>query len=184
LEHIDSQTARLTVLTPGGESVRLGSLWSARPLLLVLVRHYGCVFCREQVADLQRILSEHARLDVGVAVLGNGTPPMAEAFIEATGLDVPLYTNPDREVYRALGARRPSAKAWLDPRVWLNGLRATLRGHFQRRTQGDAAQLGGVFLILRDGSLPYAYRSVRAGDHPANAEVLRAVHALSAVARP
>lgn len=181
VERVTDDTARLSVLTPQGAAVPLGTLW-ARPLLLVLVRHYGCQFCREQIAQLRRILPDLVRAHVDVALIGNGTPLMAQAFIEETGLDVPLYTNPGREVYAALGVRRPSLLAFLDPRLWLNGLRAMSRGYLPHRVRGDAAQLGGVFLVLPDGSMPFAYRSERGGDYPPNAAILDAVRSLEGIA--
>jgi peroxiredoxin len=177
MEHVDQQTAALPILKPDGTSVPLGSLWAERPVLLTLVRHFGCQFCREQVAQMRHIRGDIESLDTAMVFVGNGTPPMAEAFIEETGLDVPLYTNPGREVYQALGTRRPSALAVLDPRLWLNGLRSVLRGHFPGRTRGDRAQLGGVFLILAGGSMPFAFRSRRGGDYPPNADILAAVRA-------
>jgi hypothetical protein len=160
-----------------GAAIALGRLWAERPVLLTLVRHYGCQFCREQVAQMRQIRGEIEAFGTSMVFIGNGTPPMAEAFIEETGLDVPLYTDPGREVYRALGAKRASALALLDPRLWLNGLRTLLHGYFPGRPRGDTAQLGGVFLIRPDGSMPYAYRSERAGDHPSNRAILDAVRA-------
>lgn len=177
MEQVSAETAALEVLTPAGEAVRLGALWETRPALLVLVRHYGCQFCRAQLADLRPVWPRIEAAGVQPVVIGNGTPLMAEAFVEETGLAVPLYTNPGREVYRALGAKRPGTSALLDPRVYWNGLKALARGFFPRRVQGDAAQLGGVFLVRPDGSMPYAYRSDLAGDHPSTEELLRAVEA-------
>lgn len=182
MERVTTETARLNVLTPEGGSFSLETLWADAPLLLVLVRHYGCQFCREQIAQLRRILPDLERAGVDVAIIGNGTPLMAQAFVEETGLEVPLYTNPGREVYRALGARRPSLLAMLDPRLWLNGLRAMSRGYLPHRVQGDAAQLGGVFLILPDASMPFAHRSDRGGDYPSNASILDAVRSLERMA--
>ncbi len=178
MERVSQSTSALVVLTPDGAPRPLGTLWAEAPVLLVLVRHYGCQFCREQIAQLRRVLPDIARAGVEVALIGNGTPLMAQAFVEETGLEVPLYTNPGREVYAALGARRPSVIALLDPRVWLNGLRAAAHGYLPGRVRGDAAQLGGVFLIQRDGSMPYAFRSARGGDYPPNAAILAALRAL------
>lgn len=175
MEHVDPGTAALEVLTPQGEAVPLGSLWRQRPALLFLVRHFGCQFCRAQLADLQHALPDIEAAGVQPIVIGNGTPLMAEAFVEESGLDVPLYTNPGREVYEALGAKRPGVLALLHPRLWWNGLRVALRGFWPRRTQGDAAQLGGVFLVRQDGTMPFAYRSDLAGDHPSNDELRRVV---------
>ena len=175
MEQVTEDAAALEVQTPQGDSVRLGSLWEQRPALLFLVRHFGCQFCRAQLADLRKVVPAIEEHGVQPVVIGNGTPLMAEAFIEETGLEVPLYTNPGREVYEALGTRRPGALALANPRLWWNGLRVALRGFFPRRVQGDAAQLGGVFLVRPDGSMPYAYRSDLAGDHPSNQELLRVV---------
>ncbi len=172
-ERISEDIATLEVQTPAGEPVALGSLWAERPALLFLVRHYGCQFCRAQLADLRKVVPDIEAAGVQPVVIGNGTALMAEAFVEETGLAVPLYTNPGREVYRALGTKRPGARALLNPRLWWNGLRVALRGFFPGKVQGDAAQLGGVFLVRPGGEMPYAYRSDLAGDHPSNKELLR-----------
>ena len=42
----------LTVLDPNGRTIRLGELWADRPAVLVFVRHFGCLFCREQIAGM------------------------------------------------------------------------------------------------------------------------------------
>lgn len=173
MEHVTAETASLPVLTPAGEPVPLGSLWAERPAMLVLVRHYGCQFCRAQLADLRPVWSRIEATGVQPIVIGNGTPLMAEAFAEETGLAVPLYTNPGREVYAALGAKRPGASAFLNPRLYWNGVKTVLRGFFPKKKQGDAAQLGGVFLVRQDGAMPYAYRSDLAGDVPSPKELLR-----------
>lgn len=175
MEQVSPQTAALEVQTPQGETVPLGSLWAERPALLFLVRHYGCQFCRAQLADLREAIPDIQAAGVQPIVIGNGTAPMAAAFVEETGLDVPLYTNPGREVYAALGTKRPGAGALLNPRLWWNALRVALRGFFPRRVQGDSAQLGGVFLVRPGGEMPYAYRSDLAGDHPSNEELRRVV---------
>lgn len=180
MEQVSEATAALEVLSPAGEAVPLGSLWASKPALLVLVRHYGCQFCRAQLADLRPVWREIEAAGVQPVVIGNGTPLMAEAFVEETGLEVPLYTNPGREVYAALGAKRPGTLALIRPRLYWNGLRAVLRGHLPRRKQGDAAQLGGVFLVRPDGSMPYAYRSDLAGDHPGREELIRVARASQA----
>ncbi len=177
MEQVSVTTADLTVLTPEGDPVRLGDLWVERPLLLVLLRHFGCMFCKEQVARLREVLPEVRALGVDVAAIGNGTPFMAQAFVEDTGLDVPVFTNPERNVYTALGAVRPPWTFIFNPRLYVNSLRVLLRGFRQGPLQGDRGQLGGVFVILPGGRMPFAHRSQVAGDIPSNARVLEALRA-------
>jgi len=54
-------------------------------------------------------------------------------------------------------------------------MRAFAGGHRQTRVQGDAKQLGGVFVISPGPELRYSYRSRFAGDHPDIAEVIAAL---------
>ncbi|MEX1021583.1 MAG: peroxiredoxin-like family protein, partial [Dehalococcoidia bacterium] len=143
MEQITPETAALSVLAPSGDAVRLDSLWAERPALLVLVRHFGCQFCREQLADLRDTFPQVEAAGVQPAVIGNGTPLMAQAFLQETGVEAPLYTDPPREVYRALGTKRPSARVFLQPRQWWYFIRAAARGYFPKaKPQGDPAQLG------------------------------------------
>lgn len=183
MEQIEAQVADLKILTPAGEPVRLGSLWVERPLLLVLMRHFGCIFCKEHIARLREILPEVRAMGVDVAVIGNGTPFMAQAFVEDYAFDVPVFTNPERDVYQALGAKRPSWAFILNPRFYVNSLRVLSKGHRQGKTQGDKAQLGGVFIVLPGGVMPYAHRSEIAGDIPGNDRVLRELRGVLAASR-
>ena len=108
---------------------------------------------------------------VSVVILGNGSTPQAARFGQEIAPGLPVYTDPTLQTYRALGARR-SLAGILHPRVFLRALQARRSGHRQTGVEGDAWQLGGLFLILPDGAIPYAYHSAHAGDHPAPAEVL------------
>ena len=106
-----------------------------------------------------------------LVVLGNGTPEQARGFVHSTGLDTPVFTDPTREAYRIVGARR-SLSGVLHPAVFLRTFQAWRRGFRQTDSAGDAMQLGGVFFIQPDGTVPYAYRSRYAGDLPAPEEIL------------
>ena len=125
---------------------------------------------RDEVDQIHRAGAE-------LIVVGNGTPEQAQWFVEDVEMQTPVFTNPERELYRALGARRGILRA-LHPMVFVRSISALLRGHRQSGVQGDATQLGGVFVVQEDGGLSYAYRSKFAGDHPSPREVLEALGGL------
>ena len=52
--NIERTAGDLTVLRPTGEGVRLGEAWAERPVVLALMRHFGCVFCKDQVSRSAR----------------------------------------------------------------------------------------------------------------------------------
>jgi peroxiredoxin len=183
METLNRSTADLEILTPDGEPVRLGSLWVERPVVLVLIRHFGCMFCKQHIARIRDVLADVRALGAEVAVIGNGTPFMAQAFVEDYAFAVPVFTNPERDVYRALGAKRPSPAFIFRPPFWINSVRAFRAGFRQGPLQGDRAQLGGVFIVLPGGAMPFAHRSVVAGDIPSNARVLQELRSALAPTR-
>jgi hypothetical protein len=97
-------------------------------------------------------------------VIGSGGPSFARGFKERMGIDFSVYSDRALTSYAAAGFRR-SYWRLLHPMVLVRGVVAIFR-HRQRRTQGDAAQLGGVLLVDRGGTVAYRFVSAYAGDHP------------------
>src|SRR5688500_4211712 len=95
-----------TVLAPlrladdDGVPVRLGDLWKHGPVVLVFVRHFGCVFSRQQVNDLKKYVPELRNRGAELVVVGNGTPPFARDFREELALEGTILVDPSLEAYR------------------------------------------------------------------------------------
>lgn len=115
----------------------------------------------------------HAR-GAELVIVGNGAPNFAAAFREDLDLDTPLFVDPDLNAYRAAGLRRGRVEA-LSPRMAGNAFRAMRSGYRQTAVEGDAWQLGGVFVLRPDGQTTFAYRSTEAGDHPPIEDILAAL---------
>ena len=165
------QLADKVVYDPAGKAVRLDSLWAERPRLLVFVRHFGCMMCRMQVADLQRHAQAIRSLGVEVALIGPGTPKQAAEFTRDDQVDLPVYADPQRFAFIAARLVRGVGAA-LSVRGWRTGLKALREGIWPSGLKGDPWQVGGMFLILPGGTLRWAYVSQFAGDHPPLAGVL------------
>jgi peroxiredoxin len=169
-----------------GHPVRLGDLWSERPAVLVFVRHFGCVFCRELAVEIHKKRRKFEKADVEVAVIGHGTPAHAADFRKVQNVDLRLLVDPDRKVYELAGTKVATLRELIGPRQLLRGLRATVMSRVkqgsiavhQGRIIGHAAQLGGVLVIAPDGSVRYAYLSEESGDNPPVQEVLAAARAI------
>ena len=145
------------------------------------------------MAQLRREIDGiHAR-GAELVVIGNGTLFVARAFRDDLGLTSPLYVDPTRASYRAMGMKRGVRKTIGSPRIWLRHLAALRVGVRERRVgaiirgwsrafstliptaHGDAWQLGGVMIVLPGGRVPYRYVSEEAGDHPPVADILAAL---------
>ena len=91
------------------------------------------------------------------------------------GLDVPfpVLVDEQRTAYRAWGLRRaPFWRVYLDPAVWRQYWRLLRSGERMRRSGADTLQLGGDFVVGRDGRLTYS-RPQQADDRPPVGVLLR-----------
>jgi hypothetical protein len=125
---------------------------------------------------LSGIQGELSRLGVGLVVVGNGNATQARDFLADRRLALPLYVDPGLKAYRALGLTR-GLGATFNLSAIKHGARALAGGFTQGAVAGDPWQQGGVFLVRPDGTMPYAYRSEGAGDHPDPRDILAAARA-------
>ena len=162
MTRIDSELAAATILDLEGNTVRFGDLYSESTTLVVFVRHFGCIFCRERYTDLAACADLLAARGMAAVVIGNGTVPMAEAFAEKVGEGIPLYTDPSRSVFKLAGMKRMFG---LNLATISHGLRSWRSGHRQTAVAGDVWQQGGCLLIDTDGDILAAEHDSSAGEH-------------------
>ena len=87
---------------------------------------------------------------------------MAQGFVDKYGIQFPVFVDPTRESYRAMGLHRGLR---IRGRLLRSAARALLAGHWQGATQGDALQQGGCLVLSAQGRVLYTHRDDTAGDH-------------------
>lgn len=126
---------------------------------------------------MRGIVDRVRALGAELVVVGNGSPEQAARFQHDEKIDFPLFTDPQRRSYRAAGLRRSLASA-LRPGLLGNALRAYKKGFRQKGIQGDAFQLGGVFVITPRSEVVFSQVSREAGDHADPEEIVAALEGL------
>ncbi len=175
--------ADATVLDTDGATVRLGDLWTERPVVLVWLRHFGCLFCKEQTAEFRARRDDFRRRGADVVFIGNGAARYAKGFREEFCAGCVVLTDPGLTSYELIGARG-GILTTLGPQAWGAGIRAFRRGARQDRTQGHPFQQGGVLVVAPGGRVTYSYISRAAGDHPIVEDVLAAIPATAGAVSP
>jgi peroxiredoxin len=166
------------VLAIDGSVVRLRQAWGSRPVVQVLLRHFGCIFCHQMVADVLAVTPTIASHGGHVVLVGCGTVEHATKFAKHKRLPregVTLYCDPGRESYDAIGLEHSYAKTFFSGGARAAYVAARKAGHRVSGVAGDIAQLGGAFVIAPPARLLYEHRSRFAGDHPSVGAILEAL---------
>ena len=126
----------------------LAELSQQQPVFLVFLRHSGCTFCREALADLSAARAKIEKSGTKLAIVHMGTAESFAAFTASYGLsDVPAVSDPQRRLYRGLGLRRGKLAQLLGFSVWWRGTKSFFAGHYPGALEGDGTQMPGVFLL-------------------------------------
>lgn len=152
--------------TQTGET--LEELSKTMPLLIVFLRHFGCTFCRETLADLSTRRTEIERQGSHI-VLVHMEPNDAIAAWELAkyGLENAYrVSDPDRTLYRKFGLKRGTFRQLFGLKVWWRGFRASIiNRHGVGWAKTDSFQMPGVFLF-EQGQIVQAFRHNSAADRP------------------
>jgi hypothetical protein len=106
------------------------------------------------------VWGHRAQLGARVVCVSFAPAQLLDAYRRELGIEVQLYSDPERAAYRAFGFDRASvARAWLHPRVWMRYGQLLARGRRLHRPGEDTLQLGGDVVSGADGRVRWVYRS-------------------------
>lgn len=144
----------------------LGELSAVRPQLVVFLRHSGCTFCRQALADLARERAVIERSGTGVVLVHMQDESTAAALMASYGLsEVPRISDPQRTLYDAFQLHRGTMGQVAGPAVWWAGLKSLTAGHLPGIPAADVFQLPGAFLLFQ-GKILKAFRAETSAAHP------------------
>lgn len=181
------ELGRLRLPDPDGGEHRLADLWAKQPLLLIHLRHFGCILCRQFASRLHAHHREFAAAGVRVVAIGTGGRRYAREFVVDQGLEFLLLVDRELVSHAVVGARSGSPLGLLRPQVVRAGLRARAEGHRQGRTGAHPFVFGATHLFARGGRPRFAWLDADYRDHPPIDQLLaqaRDAAALPMVSRP
>jgi len=130
-------------LAPGPLRLQLGS----RPTLLVFLRHLGCLFASEWLAEIQAAVKSDPTFPA-LLYFHLGTVKQGDDFFEPSAPEARAVADPKQYYYKAFGVPTASPLQLLDPRVWACGIRATRNGYKQQgKPVGNPFVKPGLFLV-------------------------------------
>lgn len=147
-------------LSPGTLADQLGS----GTTLLVFLRHFGCMFCRETVGDLRAAVERRSDYP-DVLFFFQGTATEGRAFLRRDWPTARAVADPEQALYELFGVRRAGLLEALGPSVLRARSRAAAKGHENGPRSGDIWRMPGVFAVERE-RVVWAHAPRHAADHP------------------
>ncbi len=152
-------------LSPG----RLRDQLDDATTLFVFLRHFGCMFCREAIADI-RAATDQVPDFPRTLFFFQGTPMEGRAFLRRYWPGVRAVADPTGELYDAFGVTRGGLLRNLGPAVWKSRRRAMDKGHTNGPRSGDVWRMPGV-MLTRGDLIHWVHDVQHAADHPDLEEV-------------
>ncbi len=140
---------------------------SERPILLVFLRHFGCVFCREAMIDIGKNKDEWAKQNINVVLVHMSDYSTAEVYFEKFNISgIENISDPECKLYATFGLGKGSVSQLFGLKNFIRGFETTIKGiPIGIRQIGDGFQMPGVFLI-RNGRVMDSYIHASASDRP------------------
>jgi hypothetical protein len=146
------------------QGASLADLSRGRRLLLVFLRHLGCIFCRQALADLAASRQTIEQNGARIVLVHMQTDQEAGALFAGYGLqDVSRISDPARRLYTHFGLARGGLGQVGGPAVWLPAIKSLFSGTLPGIPKSDIWQLPGVFL-LEDGRVLAGHRHQTSAD--------------------
>ena len=156
------------VTLDSSDELRLAEILNSAVGALVFLRHFGCVFCREQLTEL-------GKTDSPITFVGRGTPDDARKLRGEIGFIRPMICDIQGRLFEEAGCAQGKLSQLGGLPTVKSGLRALSKGNRFHRPQTDPRQLGGTLVIQPNGEIMWRYMSKFAGDHPTLGQIQTAV---------
>ncbi|HMG16139.1 MAG TPA: SelL-related redox protein [Saprospiraceae bacterium] len=125
-----------------------------KPVLLVFLRQFGCIFCREGLQELSKQQEKIIKLGYNIVFVHLSDDNTAIHYFKNYKIKNPEFVcDPGMNYYAAFGLGKGTTKQLFGLKTWVRGFEASiLKGNSYSRVIGDGLQMPGVF-ILQHGTI-------------------------------
>ncbi len=133
------------------EGASLLSLTYKSPVMLVFLRHFGCVFCKEALHDISARRKAIERNGIRIVFVHMANDETALEYFQNFNLEGVTYVcDPAQQYYRAFGLHRGSFNPLYGLQPWIRGYKVKQELGYEielAKRLGDSTQMPGVFVI-------------------------------------
>ncbi len=146
----------------------LKNLSEEKPVLLVFLRHFGCVFCKEALCDLADKKEEFENKGIQLVFVHMAENNVADDYFTKYNLKgVSHISDLKSRFYKLFQLTKGSFMQLYGLQTWIRGYALKKEGHQldMAKHLGDSTQMPGLFL-LQNGAISEQFIHRRASDRP------------------
>ncbi len=154
------------LLTNTNESI--SNLSMNGPVLLLFLRHFGCIFCRESLRDLSLKREEYEQQNITIVFVHMSDTATAEMYFRSFNLDgIKHISDPQCTYYNAFKLGKGTISQLFGFKNLVRGFEVTIgKGIPIMASQlGDGNQMPGLF-VIENGEVTGSFIHTYAGDKP------------------
>ena len=121
-----------------------------QPIMVVFLRHFGCVFCREALSELAEMQDFVNYENITLVFVHMTDHKTAEKYFQKYGLKkVQGISDPDIKIYKEFGLLKGSFNQVFGLKTWIRTVDAGIIKGIGITTKqiGDGFQMPGIFVI-------------------------------------
>ena len=149
---------------PDGAPVRFADL-AADPLVVVLVRYFGCLPCQSYVAEVDAARDRFPE-GTSVVAIGGSADYQARWLRDEHGVSTPIYLDPDQQVRALAEVGDLTVRQLLSPTGAASYVRSLRQGLRPQRITKDTVRAPGVAIFGPDLALRWRHEGDKLGDYP------------------
>ena len=155
------------MITNEGKSLR--DLTFQKPVMVIFLRHFGCVFCKEAMNDISHKRKEFESQGFEIVFVHMSDTDTANEYFKRFNLPgIQFINDPSKRFYTAFGLFRGSFSQLYGLQTWIRGYKLKREKDYElelAKKLGDSTQMPGVF-ILMDGEIKEKFIHRHAAERP------------------
>jgi hypothetical protein len=157
-----------------GTTVELGRL-AADPLVIILVRYFGCLPCQAYLAEIDR-RREAFRPEAGVVAVGGSAAYQARWLRKVKGIRIPLFLDGQETLRGLVGIGDLGVRGLVAARGWRAYGRALGDGLLPQVPTRHVRRAPGIVALDRDLTVSWSHAGSTLGDYPPVEELVERVN--------
>ncbi|MFV8755075.1 peroxiredoxin-like family protein [Nannocystaceae bacterium ST9] len=174
--------ADITLPDGGDQNFRLGDLWATQTVVLIHLRHFGCILCRHYASKLRDSNAAFEHAGARLVAVGTGGREYAKAFVTERKIPYLVLVDKQLETHDLIGIKSGTQAGVFKPSTLLHAAKALAAGERQGKSGPNPFLYGAAHVIAAGGLLQYAWLNDDYQDSAPVDELLAAAQAAAATA--